>query len=144
MSRQLRKTSILTMKPERIFQSFWRAVDWFTRNRVALFILVLALSALPVVLLFQLAHRVLLRQASERAFTGNEQIATLAAEVIDDQVHQAETMLQSFASRPSLLAAWKRRDMREVARDLEQAHVLRPDFAFFSVCDPNGTLRVVV
>jgi PAS domain S-box-containing protein len=132
------------MKPKGLLRKFWRAVDWFTRNRVALFILVLALSALPVVLLFQLAHRVLLRQASERAFTGNEQIATLAAEVIDDQVHQAETMLQSFASRPSLLAAWKRRDMREVARDLEQAHVLRPDFAFFSVCDPNGTLRVVV
>lgn len=111
---------------------------------MALFILVLALSALPLLLFLHLAHRVLLRQASERAFTGNEQIATLAAEVIDDQVHQAETMLQSFASRPSLLAAWKRRDMREVARDLEQAHVLRPDFAFFSVCDPNGTLRVVV
>jgi PAS domain S-box-containing protein len=132
------------MKPKGILQSFWRTVDWFTRNRVALYILVLALSALPLLLFLHLAHRVLLRQASERAFIGNEQIATLAAEVIDDQIHQAETMLQSFASRPSLLAAWKRRDMREVARDLDQAHVLRPDFAFFSVFDLEGTLRVVV
>ena len=142
--RQPQKTSILTMKPKGLLRKFWRAVDWFTRNPVALYVLVLALSALPLLLFLNLAHRVLLRQASARAFTSNEQFAGLAVDLVDDKILQAETLLQSFASRPSLVAAWKRRDMQEIARHLEQAHVLRPDFTFFSVYDLDGTLRVVV
>src|SRR5712675_1010128 len=133
--RQPRKTSILTMKPKGLLRKFWRAVDWFTRNRVALYVLVLALSALPLLLFLHLAHRVLLRQGSERAVSSNEQFGALASGLIDDKLLQAETLLQSFASRPAVLAAWKRRDMQEISRNLEQAHVLRPDFAFFSVFD---------
>ncbi|MCU1221375.1 MAG: hypothetical protein JWN42_2572 [Candidatus Angelobacter sp.] len=132
------------MKAKGLLRSFWRAVDWFTRNRVALYVLVLALSALPLLLFLHLAHRVLLRQGSERAFSSNEQFGALASGLVDDKLLQAETLLQSFASRPAVLAAWKRRDMQEISRNLEQAHVLRPDFAFFSVFDLDGTLRVVV
>ncbi|HXO39294.1 MAG TPA: response regulator [Candidatus Acidoferrum sp.] len=132
------------MKPKGLLKIFWRAVDWLTRNPVALYALVLALSALPLLLFLNLAHRVLLRQASARAFTSNEQFAGLAVDLVDDKILQAETLLQSFASRPSVVAAWKRRDMQEIARHLEQAHVLRPDFTFFGVYDLDGNLQVVV
>lgn len=132
------------MKLKGVLPRFWRAVDWLTSSRVRLYLLVLALSALPLLLFLHLAHGVLLRQANERAFAGNGQIAGLAADLIDDQILQAETLLQSFARRPGFLAAWKQSDMQEIARHLEQAHVLRPDFTFFSVYDPDGTLRAVV
>ena len=97
------------MKPKGLLKIFWRAVDWLTRNPVALYALVLALSALPLLLFLNLAHRVLLRQVSARAFTSNEQFAGLAVDLVDDKILQAETLLQSFASRPSVdwvAASW--------------------------------------
>src|SRR6266699_1880685 len=56
---------------------------------------------------------------------------------------RSTAFLDSIASRRELLKTWKKRDLREVEWDLKQASSPRPDFAFVSLYDLDGTMRAV-
>jgi hypothetical protein len=86
---------------------------------------------------------VLRHQAETQAATESTQIARVSATLVEENFRQSTAFLQSIATRRKFLQAWNEKDLDGVEWDLKQASILRPDFAFVSAYDLNGTLRTV-
>jgi PAS domain S-box-containing protein len=110
---------------------------------VRVYVIVVALAALPLAFFLIFAHNVLTRQVTQQVITQSSETGKLVGNLIDEEMEQRKLLLQSFSSRLSLLQAWNNNDAREIQTHLEQAYGLRPDFAFFGVYDLNGHLQAM-
>src|SRR4051812_44138506 len=116
---------------------------WLGKSPWRLYPLFLLLMVLPVAFFANYVGRVLSRQTETQAVTESTQIARLSAALVADHFGQSTAFLQSIAVRPTFRKAWAERDLQLVRRQLEQASALRPDFAFVSVYDLDGTMRAI-
>ena len=116
---------------------------WVSQSQWRLYPLFLLLMVLPIVLFAYSVGEVLRHQTETQAATESTQIARVSAVLVEEHFRQSTAFLDSIASRRELLKTWKKRDLREVEWDLKQASSLRPDFAFVSLYDLNGTMRAV-
>ncbi|MBI4444150.1 MAG: cache domain-containing protein, partial [Acidobacteria bacterium] len=116
---------------------------WVSQSVPRLYLFFLLLAVLPILLFFFSASRVLNRHAAKQALQEGTQLAQLSSILIDEQFEQSISFLQSYALRFRFREQWKNRDLSAVTVHLEQAHELRPDFAFFSVFELDGTMRVI-
>jgi PAS domain S-box-containing protein len=110
---------------------------------VRIYLIVVALSALPLAFFLILAHNVLTRQVTQQVITQSSETGKLVSNLIDEEMNQRKLLLKTLAGRPDLLWAWENRNTQAVTRQLEQAHELRPDFVSFGLYDLTGTLQAM-
>ncbi len=114
--------------------------EWVSRSRWRLHFLLVPLMLLPIAFFAYSASVMLKHQTERQAATESAQIARISAALIEDHFRESTAFLQSIASRRKFRDAWARQDLGSVAWDLRQASSLRPDFAFVSVYDLDGTM----
>ncbi len=117
--------------------------EWISRSHWRLYWFFSLLAVLPILLYFFSASRVLYSNAEKQALQESAQFAQLSSILIEQEFEQSVSFLQSYALRYRFREQWQRRELDQVVLHLQQAHSLRPDFAFFSVYDLDGTLRVI-
>ena len=120
-----------------------RLRKWVSQSPLHLYFFFALLVALPIALFYYSALSVLNRQADKQALQEGAQLAELAAILIQEHFEQSAAFLESYASRYRFRDQWMRRDLEAVTVHLEQAHSLRPEFAFFSLYEPDGTMRAI-
>lgn len=116
---------------------------WVSASQWRLYSIFLLLMVLPIAIFAYSVGQVLRHQAETQAATESTQIARVSATLVAENFRQSTAFLQSIATRRKFLEAWKERNLDGVEWDLEQASSLRPDFAFVSVYDLDGTMRLV-
>jgi PAS domain S-box-containing protein len=108
-----------------------------------IYLIVVALAALPLAFFLILAHNVLTRQVTQQIITQSSETGKLVSNLIDEEMNQRKLLLKTLAGRPDLLWAWENRNTPAVTKQLEQAHELRPDFESFGLYDLTGTLQAM-
>jgi PAS domain S-box-containing protein len=120
-----------------------KIAKWISKGQWRLYPLFLLLMVLPIAF-FAYSMGGLLRQQTEtQAATESAQIARVSAALVEEHFRQSTAFLESIATRRKLVETWKKRDLNGVEWDLKQASSLRPDFAFVSLYDLDGTMRAV-
>lgn len=114
---------------------------WVSKGRWRLYSLVFLLMVLPIAFFALSVGQVLKHQTEMQAVTESTQIARVSTALVEEHFRQSTAFLESIATRPSFRQAWKDGDKKMVERNLTQASGLRPDFAFVSVYDLDGTMR---
>ena len=116
---------------------------WLSKSRWRVYLLLLLLMVLPIAFFAYSVVQLLRHQAEQQALTESTQIARVSATLVEEHFRQSTAFLESIATRRRFLQAWKERDLDGVGWDLKQAAGLRPDFAFVSLYDLDGTMRAV-
>ncbi len=117
--------------------------NWVSKDRWHLYPVFLLLMVLPIAFFAYSVGELLRHQSEVQAATESAQIGRVSAVLVEEHFRQSTAFLESIAIRRKLLEAWKKRDLEGVEGDLKQASSLRPDFAFVSVYDLDGTMRAV-
>src|SRR2546430_611168 len=116
---------------------------WVSASQWRLYSLFLLLMVLPIAVFAYSVGRVLRHQTETQAATESTQIARVSATLVEENFRQSTAFLRSIATRRNFLQAWKAHDLEGAEWDLKQASSLRPDFAFVSAYDLDGTMRAV-
>ena len=116
---------------------------WLSESRWRLYSLFLLLMVLPIAVFAYSVGQVLRHQTESQAATESTQIGRVSATLVEENFRQSTAFLQSIATRRKFLQAWKERDLDGVEWDLKQASGLRPDFAFVSAYELDGTMRAI-
>lgn len=114
---------------------------WMSKSRARLYALIVLLMILPIAVFAYSVGEVLKHRVEAQAITESTQIARVSAALVEEHLHESTVFLESIASRRKFRIAWAHGDLNSVGWDLRQASALRPDFAFVSVYDVNGTMR---
>jgi PAS domain S-box-containing protein len=101
----------------------------------------LSLMLLPITFFAYSVGRGLQHQAETQAATESSQIARIAAAFLEEHFRQSSQFLESVAARKLFRKAWQQKKTALIEPHLQQASSLRPDFAFVSVFDLDGTMR---
>src|SRR5216683_3501245 len=120
-----------------------KIAKWVSKSRWRVYLLLLLLMVLPIAFFAYSVGELLRHQTEQQALTESTQIARVSATLVEEHFRQSTAFLESIATRRRFLQAWKERDFNGVGWDLKQASGLRPDFAFVSVYDLDGTMRAV-
>jgi signal transduction histidine kinase/CheY-like chemotaxis protein len=115
---------------------------WATTSALKLSALLVLFSIIPLVLFLYSADRLLRSSTERRLFQQGTEVGNLVARLIEQQFDDGKRFLRSVASRPSLIDAWRRGDMEELQRHLQQAQELAPNLQSVSIFAADGTLRV--
>jgi PAS domain S-box-containing protein len=116
---------------------------WVSESHWRLYPLFLILMVLPIAFFAYSVGQVLRHHTETQAATESTQIARVSATLVEENFRQSTAFLQSIATRRKFLQAWKEHDLDGVEWDLKQASSLRPDFAFVSAYELDGTMRAV-
>jgi PAS domain S-box-containing protein len=116
---------------------------WVSGSRWRLYSVFLLLMVLPIAIFAYSVSRVLRHQTESQAATESMQIARVSATLVEENFRQSTAFLQSIGTGEKFIQAWKEKDLDGVESDLKQASNLRPDFAFVSAYDLDGTMRAV-
>jgi PAS domain S-box-containing protein len=116
---------------------------WVSKSRLRLYSLLLSLMLLPITFFAYSVAGVLRQQAESEAINESTQIARVAAALLDDHFRESTSFLESITIDQSFRQAWEHKNLDLVKSELRQAEALRPDFAFISVYDLDGTLRQI-
>ncbi|MBI4460424.1 MAG: PAS domain-containing protein [Acidobacteria bacterium] len=120
-----------------------RLGEWITRSRWRSYLFFFLLAVPPAVLLPWSAGRILSQENESRALRASTQIAELTAILVEEHFQNGAAFLESYANRSALQQAWEKRDLEAVAKHLDQAHLMHPDFRSMGVLDLNGVMRVI-
>ncbi len=120
-----------------------RVGGWLSKSRWRVYLLLLPLMVLPISFFAYSVGALLRQQAQQQAATESTQIARVSATLVEEHFRQSTAFLESIATRRKFLQSWKERNLDEVGWHLKQASGLRPDFAFVSIYDLDGTMRGV-
>jgi PAS domain S-box-containing protein len=118
-------------------------VSWTTSTPRRLHITFLTTSVLPLLLFFAFAHTVFLHQAKRKVSEQSSKAAALVSRLVQERIEEDRVLVESIGGRPALLQALRQRNLAAVTDHLARAHSLRPDFAFLSVYDLDGTMRAM-
>jgi hypothetical protein len=116
---------------------------WVSKSRWHLYLLLTLLMVLPIAFFAYSVGQVLEQLNETQATTESTQIGRVSAKLVEEHFRQSTAFLESIAARRTLVQAWSQRDLNLVNWHLQQASVLRPDFAFISVYDLDGTMRAI-
>jgi PAS domain S-box-containing protein len=115
--------------------------QWVSKSKSRIYLLFLLLMVAPLALFAYFTGQVLRHQTETQARTESTQIARISATLAQDHFRGSITFLKSIAARRTFLRAWENRDYDTVSWHLQNARGLRPDFAYVSVYDLNGTMK---
>jgi len=114
---------------------------WMSKSPARLYALIVLLMIFPIAIFAYSVGQVLKHQVETQAITESAQMARVSAALVEEHFRESTTFLESVASRRTFRSAWAEGDLDLVAWHLRQASALRPDFAFVSVYDIDGTMR---
>src|ERR1019366_8014395 len=114
---------------------------WVSGSRRRLYALIILLMVVPIAIFAYFVGQVLKHRSEAQAATESTQIARVSAALVEEHLRESTAFLESIASRRGFRTAWAHRDLNSVEWDLRQASSLRPDFAFVTVYDLDGTMR---
>jgi len=120
-----------------------KIVKWVAESQGRLYSLFLALMVLPIAIFAYSVGEVLRHQVENQAATESRQIARVSATLVEENFRQSTAFLQGIATHRKFIQEWGERNRVGVQRELKQASILRPDFAFVSAFDLDGTMRAV-
>jgi PAS domain S-box-containing protein len=120
-----------------------KAGQWMSKSRTRLYIVFLLLMVLPITFFAYSVGQLLRHQAEIQAVTESTQIARVSAELVGEHFLQSIAFLESIASRRVFRQEWMDGDRDSLASNLKQASGFRPDFAFVSAYQLDGTLRAI-
>ena len=102
------------------------------------------LLTLALVALFALrADKLLREEVEKKELSENLETANISAYFLEEHFQQSIALLQSVVQSESFAEAWKKRDARALARQMQETQNLQTDFALISVYDVGGTMRAV-
>jgi sensor histidine kinase regulating citrate/malate metabolism len=116
---------------------------WVSKGRWHLYPLFMLLMVLPIAFFAYSVGQVLRHQTETVAVTESAQIARASAILVEQHCRHSTAFLESIATHPSFRQAWAKRDLKILEWNLSQSHSLRPDFAFVSVYELDGTMRAI-
>src|SRR5690349_17395674 len=116
---------------------------WVSRGRWRLYTLIMMLMVLPIAFFAYSVGQFLRDRTEAEAVNESTQIAQISATLVEEHFRHSTAFLESIATRPSFLDAWKNRNFRQLETNLAEANRLRPDLLFVSVYDLDGTLRAI-
>ena len=124
-----------------------RSRNWLAntiaRSPLRLHFVVTLLALIPI-LIFSIFTDRLMEQNAERASQAeNAQIARLSATLVGEHFLQHATLLESLTRDPEFMAAWQKKDLKEIAAHLSEIHALQPDSALASTYLPDGTMNAI-
>ena len=114
---------------------------WVSKSRLRLYLLFVTLVLLPITFFAYSVGHLLRQQAEAQALTESTQIAHVSVGLLEEHFRESTSFLKSVATSPTFRRAWEQKDVRLVASQLQEASALRPDFAFISVFEVDGTMR---
>ena len=114
---------------------------WMSKSRARLYALIILLMILPIAVFAYSVGQVLKHRVEAQAITESTQIARVSTALVEEHLRESTAFLESIAGRRAFRTAWAHGDLDSVGWDLRQASALRPDFAFVSVYDLDGTMR---
>lgn len=120
-----------------------RVGKWVSKGRFRPQALFLGLMVVPILLFAYSIGQLLRHQSQKQAAIESTQIARVTATLVEEHLRQSTAFLESIAARRMLGQAWRKHDLRLVMRHLKEAKEFRPDFAFVSVYDLDGTMRAI-
>ena len=120
-----------------------RVAKWVSKRRWRLYLLFLLLLIPPIAFFAYSASQVLRHQAETQAVTESTEIGRVSAALVEEHFRQSTAFLEAFATQPMFRQSWRKNNPNLIARELEQASGLRPDFEFVSAFDLDGTMRAV-
>jgi len=120
-----------------------RAAKWVSKRRWRRYLLFLLLLIPPIAFFAYSAGQVLRHQAETQAVTESTEIGRVSAALVEEHFRQSTAFLEAFATQPMFRQSWRKNNPNLIARELEQASGLRPDFEFVSAFDLDGTMRAV-
>jgi PAS domain S-box-containing protein len=123
------------------FRASAKVGQWISKSRARLYFVFLLLMVLPIAFFAYSIGHLLKRQSETQAVTESTQIARVSTALVEEHFRQSTAFLESIASRPMLRHAWLAGNRISVGRDLKEASELRPDFAFVSAYELDGTVR---
>jgi PAS domain S-box-containing protein len=116
---------------------------WVSQGRWRLYLLFLLLMVVPIALFAYSIGALLTHQAQKQAKTESTQIARVSATLVQEHLRQSVAFLESIATRRTFRQSWKDHNQDLVQWHLQQAGSLRPDFAFISMYNLDGTMGAV-
>ena len=114
---------------------------WISESRWRLYPLFILLMVLPIVFFAYSVGELLRHQSEIHAASDSTQVANVSAALTEEHFRESASFLESIATRRTFGEAWARKDLKLLQWHLQQANSLRPDFAFFSIYDLDGTMR---
>ena len=120
-----------------------RVAIWVSKCRWRRYLLFLLLLIPPIAFFAYSAGQVLRHQAETQAVTESTEIGRVSAALVEEHFRESTAFLEAFATQPMFRQSWRKNDPNLIARELEQASGLRPDFEFVSAFDLDGTMRAV-
>ena len=123
--------------------TFPKIGKWISKSQWRLYPLFMLLMVLPIAFFAYSVGQVLRYQTETEAVTESAQIARASATLVEEHFRQSAAFLESIATRPSFRQAWTHRDLKILEWNLTQSHSLRPDFAFVSVYELDGTMLAI-
>jgi PAS domain S-box-containing protein len=120
-----------------------RVGHWVSKAKWRIYLLFLVLMVVPIALFAYSISRVLRHQTQTQAQAESTQIARVSATLTEEHFRESITFLQSIAARPAFNQGWTDRNFNIVSWHLQNARALRPDFAFVSVYNLDGTMRAI-
>jgi PAS domain S-box-containing protein len=120
-----------------------RVAKWVSKRRWRRYLLFLLLLIPPIAFFAYSAGQVLRHQAETQAVTESTEIGRVSAALVEEHFRQSTAFLEAFATQPMFRQSWRKNNPNLIARELEQASGLRPDFEFVSAFDLDGTMRAV-
>ena len=120
-----------------------RVAKWVSKRRWRRYLLFLLLLIPPIAFFAYSAGQVLRHQAETQAVTESTEIGRVSAALVEEHFRQSTAFLEAFATQPMFRQSWRKNNHNLIARELEQASGLRPDFEFVSAFDLDGTMRAV-
>lgn len=116
---------------------------WVTGSAFKVYVVLVLFATIPLLAFLYSADRFLRSSTERRLNQQGGEVADLVVNLFAQQFGEGKDLLRSVAVRSSLVAAWKRGDMEEVTRHLQQTHELSSGFRFVSVFDTAGTMRAI-
>ena len=120
-----------------------RVAKWVSKRRWRRYLLFLLLLIPPIAFFAYSAGQVLRHQAETQAVTESTELGRVSAALVEEHFRQSTAFLEAFATQPMFRQSWRKNNHNLIARELEQASGLRPDFEFVSAFDLDGTMRAV-
>jgi len=116
---------------------------WTATHSVRLYVALIVVTVLPVALFSFYADRMLQRSTERQMLGESMRTAQLSAHFLEDHFRLNVTLLRSYALDPRFRAAWEKRDLAALQRELQQAGALQPDVSMVSVYELDGTMRAL-
>src|SRR6266404_7838311 len=118
-----------------------RVLVWLRTGTFRSYILFIVLALLPVSAFIFAAHKLLLRQVTSRVVTQSSQTGRLISNLLATHLNESRVVVESFATRPSLIHQIESKDSGSIVQHLEQALKLRSDFEYVALYDLEGNLQ---